>query len=94
MYLRPATVVGIVDRLEGKGLVTRTRSTEDRRVVDLDLSERGKEVVSKAHEVAQDMRLNGLEELTDDQFSSVADGMQLMVKVLGAEHITPQPLHG
>ncbi|MDD2733445.1 MAG: MarR family transcriptional regulator [Desulfuromonadaceae bacterium] len=94
MYLRPATVVGIIDRLEGKGLVTRTRSVQDRRAVDIDLSDTGRNVVSKAPEVAQAMLLNGLEELTHDQFSSVEDGMQLMVKVLGAEHITPQPLHG
>jgi DNA-binding MarR family transcriptional regulator len=94
MYLRPPTVVGIIDRLEKKGLVTRTRSKEDRRAVDLDLSDMGKEVVSKAPEVAQIMLLQGLKVLSDDQFSSVADGMQLMVKVLGAEHITPQPLHG
>lgn len=93
MYLSPATVVGIIDRLEGKGLVTRTRSKQDRRAVDLDLSEMGKEVISKAPEVAQTILLQGLEMLPDEQFSSIADGMQLMVRVLGAEHITPQPLH-
>src|SRR3974390_3278726 len=38
MYLHPATVVGILDRLESKGLVQRTRSTEDRRVVEIDLT--------------------------------------------------------
>lgn len=94
MYLRPATVVGIIDRLEMKGLVTRTRSKEDRRAVDLNLSKMGKEVVLKAPEVAQIMLLNGLEELSDEQFSSVAEGMQLMVRLLEAEQITPQPLHG
>jgi DNA-binding MarR family transcriptional regulator len=93
MYLRPATVVGIIDRLEVKGLVTRTRSKEDRRAVDLSLSESGKEVVSKAPEVAQIMLLNGLEELPDDQFNHVVNGMQLMVRILAAENIAPQPLH-
>jgi DNA-binding MarR family transcriptional regulator len=32
MYLHPSTVIGILDRLESRGLVKRTRSTEDRRV--------------------------------------------------------------
>jgi len=48
MFLRSATIVGILDRLESKGLVTRTRSTVDRRVVDIDLSEMGKSVVAKS----------------------------------------------
>lgn len=94
MYLRPATVVGIVDRLEGKGLVTRTRSREDRRAVDLELTGMGVDVVAKAPEVAQAMLLKGLNELSDEQFLHVVEGMAQMVRILGAENITPQPLHG
>lgn len=94
MYLRPATVVGILDRLEGKELVTRTRSEHDRRTVNLHLTEKGRELAEKAPEVAQDMLLKGLDELTDKQFSSVEEGMKLMVRMLGAEQIIPQPLHG
>ncbi|MBT0653431.1 MarR family winged helix-turn-helix transcriptional regulator [Geomobilimonas luticola] len=93
MYLRPATVVGILDRLEGKGLVTRTRSKEDRRAIDLNLTEKGKDVVAKAPEVAQVMLIRGLEELTDEQFTKVSEGMDLLVRILGADAITPQPLH-
>lgn len=92
MYLRPPTVVGIIDRLERKGLVTRTRSREDRRVVDLNLSEKGKEIVSNAPQVAQVMLLQGLKELSDNDFSIIVKGMQLMVQLLGAENITPEPL--
>ena len=93
MFLRPATVVGILDRLEAKGLVTRTRSTEDRRAVDIDLSEKGQAVVAKSPEVAQTMLVKGLGALPDEQFRSVVEGMKQMVRILGAEHITPQPLH-
>lgn len=93
MYLRPATVVGIIDRLEMKGLVTRTRSMKDRRAVDLVLSEKGEGVVLNAPEVAQTMLLKGLESLTDEDFQSVVVGMELLVRILGAEHVTPQPLH-
>ena len=45
MYLHPATVVGILDRLEGRGLVTRKRSREDRRVVEIDLTAQGRFLV-------------------------------------------------
>lgn len=93
MYLRPATVVGIVDRLEGKGLVTRTRSKNDRRAVDLHLTEKGQELAAKAPEVAQALLLKGLEDLSDEQFYCVEEGMRQMVRLLGAEQIVPQPLH-
>jgi len=93
MYLRPATVVGILDRLEAKGLVTRTRSKEDRRAVDLRLTEAGQEIAAKAPEVAQALLLKGLAELSDQQFTSVEEGMKLMVQMLGAKQVTPQPLH-
>ena len=36
-----STVTGIIDRMEREGLVTRARSTEDRRVVHIKLTEKG-----------------------------------------------------
>ena len=93
MYLRPATVVGILDRLEAKGLVTRNRCKQDRRAVDLELTGLGNEMVAKAPEVAQVMLLDGLEALSEEQFRQVAEGMRHMVRILGAERLTPQPLH-
>lgn len=94
MYLRPATVVGIVDRLEAKGLVSRTRSTEDRRAVDLALTEEGERVIENAPQVAQAMLLKGLQDLPDEQLAVVVAGMKLMARILEAEDLTPQPLHG
>ncbi len=93
MYLHPATIVGILDRLEAKGLITRTRSQQDRRAVDITLSEPGREITARAPETAQDILLKGLEGLSEDEFSRVADGMALMVRILRVEHISPQPLH-
>lgn len=93
MYLRPATVVGILDRLETKGLVTRTRSQKDRRAVDVELTEVGTVLVAQAPEVAQVMLVNGLSALAEEEFDRVLEGMRHMVKILGAEHLIPQPLH-
>lgn len=94
MFLHPATIVGIIDRLEKKGLVTRTRSKEDRRAVDLDLTAAGKVLASQAPEVAQIKLVNGLNLLQQVEFDCVATGMKNMVRILGAEHVTPQPLRG
>lgn len=93
MFLTPATVVGILDRLEAKELVSRTRSKQDRRAVDLTLTAQGKKVVGNAPKVAQVMLIKGLEALPDEQFVIVVEGMQQMVRILGAGSLTPQPLH-
>ncbi|MDD5105382.1 MAG: MarR family transcriptional regulator [Desulfuromonadaceae bacterium] len=93
MFLRPPTVVGILDRLEAKKLVTRTNSKKDRRVVEVQLTEQGIRVVAEAPAVAQSVLMKGLNDLTQEQFACIEEGMKLMTKVLDAEHLTPQPLH-
>ena len=42
-----STVTGIVDRMEREGLVVRTRSATDRRVVHIQLTEKGAELASE-----------------------------------------------
>ncbi len=90
MYLHPATVVGIIDRLEGRGLVSRTRSQEDRRVVEIDLTDRGKALVTQAPEVAQGLLVRGLEPLPEEKLLHIADGLEQLVNILGAQEIPPQ----
>lgn len=92
MYLHPATVVGILDRLEGRELVTRTRSTEDRRVVKIELTERGRELVTQSPEVAQGLLVKGLETLPQDKLTHLEDGLEQLVSILGAQEIPPQLL--
>lgn len=92
MFLHPATIVGIIDRLEAKGLVVRTRSTEDRRVVELDLTSTGRELVANAPEAAQVMLVKGLEALPEKSLQQVAAGMEQLVRILGAEGRVPQLL--
>jgi len=48
MYLHPATVVGILNRLELQSLINRMRTNEDRRVVKVTLTDAGNAIVAKA----------------------------------------------
>ena len=90
MYLHPATVVGILDRLEVRALVSRTRSHEDRRVVEIELTGQGKDLVTKAPEVAQGLLVKGLEPLQEEKLLHIADGLEQLVRILGAQEIPPQ----
>src|SRR5690606_10477736 len=44
----PATVVGILDKLEAKGLIQRYRSTRDRRIVHTRITQKGEETLALA----------------------------------------------
>lgn len=90
MYLHPATVVGIIDRLELRGLVERTRSTKDRRVVEVALTLQGREKVSQSPEVAQGLLVKGLEALPYDKLINISEGLELLVKIWGVHEIPPQ----
>jgi MarR family transcriptional regulator, organic hydroperoxide resistance regulator len=92
MYLHPSTVVGILDRLESGGLVQRTRSTEDRRVVTVSLTGKGNELVAKTPEVAQGLLLTGLRALPNRELHAVETGLALLVEVLGAQELPPRLL--
>lgn len=46
--LSPPTVVGILDKLEGKGLIERYRSTRDRRIVHTRMTRMGLDVIERA----------------------------------------------
>jgi MarR family transcriptional regulator, organic hydroperoxide resistance regulator len=89
MYLHPSTVVGILDRLEQQGQVTRTRSEKDHRVVTIALTGKGRETVSKVPLIAQGLLLSGLEGLPDPELSTVSEGLRMLVGILGVEGMPP-----
>ncbi len=83
IYLHPATVVGIVDRLEGRGFVVRKRSKEDRRQVNVRLTAKGKGVLRKAPGAAQDsVRASGLETLPDKKLKRLSFSLAQLVRIL------------
>jgi DNA-binding MarR family transcriptional regulator len=82
--------VGILDRLEKQGVVSRVRSREDRRVVRVELTEKGEALVKKAPEVAQGLLVAGLEKLPLKKLINIAEGLDQLVVLLGAQGIPPQ----
>lgn len=60
----PSRVVALVDSLEQRALVRRTRSASDRRNYELTLTDAGTEAMSRLREVAQQQERNVLSPLT------------------------------
>lgn len=70
-----STATGIVDRLVEQGLLVRQEDPEDRRLVVVRLSERGRETIERPHRVSQDRMLSLLARLSMDELRLVAQAM-------------------
>lgn len=92
MYLHPATVIGILDRLMRLGLIRKARSRKDRRVVYVTLKAEGKRIVEQSPQVAQGMIVSGLEALSVQRLENISEGMRDMVTILQAQELPPKML--
>lgn len=74
-----ATMVKLVDGLEGRGLVDRRRKPEDRRYYDLKLTDAGREVLQKTRSTVEGVDETILENLTEEQRAEVHDAFARVV---------------
>lgn len=76
------TLTGVLDTLEGRGLVQRRRHDEDRRLVSVALTASGQELIARLYPAfnAQESVIAGL--MTEGQRRSVADGLRRIVRDL------------
>mgnify|MGYP001179628462 CR=1 FL=1 len=75
----PAAITRMFDRLEAKGLVRRKRSTSDRRVVQLALTEAGREVAEKVPPVLVDVLNAHLAGFRPEEFELLVSLLQRML---------------
>ena len=90
--LSQATVTSIVDRMEARGVVTRRRNEKDRRVVNVDLTTEGRDLLDQAPKLLQDRlqdRFNGLKDWEKGFLISALDRMS---DLLGAEEVDAAPI--
>lgn len=92
LVLSPSTIVGIIDRLQEKGWVTRDRSTTDRRRILLDVTEAGREVVKNAPMPLQGTLLQSLEESSELERVAVTLALEKVVDMLEAGTISAAPI--
>jgi DNA-binding MarR family transcriptional regulator len=71
-----ASATGIVDRLEKKGVIERRRSEEDRRVVEVRVTERGDAIFSAMQAERQDRLNRLLAEISDDDLTALLQGLR------------------
>jgi len=87
MYLHPSTISGVVDRLEKKGYAVRDRGEEDRRVVHVRLTPKGKNLARKTPNPVQGKMIYGLKKLKREELDRIHDSIQTLVSIMEAQKV-------
>ncbi|WP_182351622.1 MarR family winged helix-turn-helix transcriptional regulator [Legionella sp. PC1000] len=82
IYLSMSTIVGVIDRLEEKQFVNRTRDIHDRRIIYIDITGKGKEFVSAAPYLLHNRLNENLQVLTVEEQIALANSINLLVDLL------------
>lgn len=90
--LSSSTVVGIVDRLEGKGLVRRERSTQDRRQVLVCATEEGAVMASGAPSPLQNRLAEALDALPELERAAIALSLEKIVDLMEIGQVDASPI--
>lgn len=90
--LSPPTVTGILDRLERRGLVQRSRSARDKRQVVLCLTDAGRGLLASSPPPLQERFTRRLAALPPARQRQIARSLHEVVKMMEAEDIDAAPL--
>ena len=89
-----ASATGIVDRMEQRGLVTRERDAEDRRIVRVVLTDEGRNLIDGVASERRDHLARLLDALADEDAAALLQGMRAMRharEVLDRQITHPEP---
>ena len=92
VHLSQATMTGILNRLEKRGLVERARSGNDRRSVVVELTSQGTQVIEAAPSLMQDRFRRELLTLQEWEQTQMLSTLQRIATMMDAEDIDASPV--
>jgi len=92
IHLSQATVTGILDRLAKRKLVRRERSEQDRRRVQVRLTEEGQRLLDDAPPLLQEEFTEQFSSLEDWEQTQILSAIQRVVAMMEAKHIDATPM--
>ncbi len=81
VFLEKPAITGLVDRLENDGLVSRRRSSADRRVINLYLTPKGRDILEEMNRIALEVDRQLVQVLSEDELANFRD---LTTRIWGA----------
>jgi DNA-binding MarR family transcriptional regulator len=92
VHLSPSTLVGILDRLQARGLVARRRDTRDRRLVFLSLTDTGSQLLRDAPSPLQDRLAEALRYLDPSEQGMIAASLERIVELMAVGKVDAAPI--
>jgi len=87
IMVKSSTVTGIIDRLERKGLVERVRTSRDRRVITIQLTEAGTRLANNAPPPIQQKIMDGLKKLPKEDIERIVTGLNMLTTMLDVQNL-------
>jgi DNA-binding MarR family transcriptional regulator len=87
IMVKSSTVTGIIDRLEQKGLVSRLRTSPDRRIITVELTEAGRTLAKNAPPPIQQKVIEGLERLPKREMEKIVLGLNMLTQMLDVQDL-------
>lgn len=91
--LSPATITGIIDRLEKRGLITRERSREDKRKVEIALTPEGRAIAEQMPPPLHETFSRRLQELPAEEQEEIDRVLAKIVDMMEAQEFSAEPLY-
>ena len=94
VFLSPSMITSIVDQLEKKELVVRTRKSSDRRVILIELTDKGKKVAQTAPPSFQEQLTTNLSHLKEEEKKTLFDNLNKLLSIIVSEVLIDSSLLG
>ena len=75
-------ITGIVDELESKGYVTKSRNENDRRIITVSITESGRDILSKGMVYFDNLLDDALKEMNEEQIQEFKDILKIIDRSL------------
>ncbi len=92
MSLHPSNIVGILDRLENRGFVTKKRSDEDRRFLQVSLTPASEKIIESMPYPLWAPLNSAFSNMTDEEIAQVVSAFVLLTRKMGIENESKEPV--
>ncbi|MFO7884114.1 MAG: MarR family transcriptional regulator [Desulfobacteraceae bacterium] len=87
LYVTPANITGIIDRLEKKELVKRLMKQKDRRISHISLSEKGQALARHMPDPIEEKLTSGFKHLSQGDVHQIKESIKQIIQMLDTETV-------
>ncbi|MEM0279810.1 MarR family transcriptional regulator [Metallosphaera sp.] len=91
VLMTQAGITAAIDRLEEKGLVKRERDKEDRRIINVQITERGVKATEEAIQVFNELAVDLVKDLSDEDKAKLIELLDKLLEKLMKGKINVEP---